>query len=141
LSKKPEQDESDELAELVAKMVRASQGLNPKEKSFAGLMNIEDLKERTRVKTRQIIGRSFLRMMGLDGEEWSDCETLANLLDTYSISENGEQRKEAILYTSSRKEAESQIIALPTMATNQPIGQQKKGFFDRFRRNKGEGQQ
>jgi hypothetical protein len=109
--------------------VRASQGLMPKEDQFSGLMNISDVRERTRLKPRHVLIHSYLRLLAeIGGDEFEICKQLADQLDVYHISEGGEQRKEAILLQSRRQEMTIQPLAVPQVITT-PEKPKKRHFW------------
>lgn len=57
----PETDEEDALAEYIQKMVRASEGLPPKEPAIQYWIKLDELRERTIIKQRRADAHTFMR--------------------------------------------------------------------------------
>jgi len=87
-----------EVAEGLRRLRRGMQGLPLDEDVFSGLLNVKDIRERTRLNAHEVYAHSYMRMLAsFGGEEWSIMGKVADMDDTYLISLEGEQRKEAIL--------------------------------------------
>jgi len=128
-----------EIAEGLRRLKRGLQGLPLDDDIYSGLLNVKDIRERTRVPNwRAVRGRAYMRMLGAaGGEEWAMMTAQAEQIDVYSISFEGEQRKEAILMQRAKATSEINVqaptMALPQVETNRPLAepqqQQKKGLF------------
>lgn len=113
-----------ELGEGLKSVIRGAQGLAPEEDAFSGLINVKDLKERTRLPTiHDVFAHSYLYTLGeVGGEEWAICKTIATTEEALLISLEGEQRKEAILMQRAKTE-----VRLPGEALGlQPIDTTQK---------------
>jgi len=122
------------LAEIIRMFYRAMKGQTLDEDLFAGLINIKDLRERTRLSEHDVYGHSGMHLIAKwYPEEMGHWKEIADLEDIYFISLEGEQRKEAILMQRA-KTAITQPLALqmPQVETK-PIEPEakKKGILRR----------
>jgi hypothetical protein len=126
-------DEMHELAEVLHEIVRASDGLPPREKTLLGLTNTDKIEQITRLSSKMVLVRSYLRMVHkVGGWEFEACKILADFIDNYSISINGESRKEAILGELGKRVQSNlqQSLVLPNVqTTSEPP--KKKHFWNR----------
>jgi len=112
------------------KVFRAKMGLPLRDDVFSGLINVKDIRERTRLSEEQIYSHAYMRELALTypdlfGIFWD----IAEIEDIYFISKDGEGRKEAILMK--KIEQPSPIaISLPQVQT-QPIKQEKKHWWQK----------
>lgn len=129
----------EELQEI-AYLIRAVQGLPLEEDLFSGLLNVKDIRERTRLSELDVYGHSVMRLIASwYPEEMGFWKDIADMEDHYFISLEGEQRKEAILMQRAKAEirmAETGVMQLPKVETKPPEEQQqpkqeKKGLFHR----------
>ena len=117
---------------LIAKLIRAKMGLPLTDEVFSGLINVKDIRERTRLIEQQIYEHSYMRELAIAYPDLFNLYwDVADMEDTYFISKDGEGRKEAILMQQARTQAQMPLaIALPQVQT-QPLKEEKKGFFSR----------
>jgi len=131
------------LADPIRKLKRAVQGLTLDEDFFSGLLNIKDLRERTRVTEVQAYSHSVMRILAdLYPYEFGIAKDMAIMEDTYFIAIEGEQRKEAILMTRAKSTIQVQGLAgegiqIPQVETTPPESP-KRGLRDRIRGRKNE---
>ena len=132
------QKKLDTVTELIRKLKRAMQGLSADEDVFSGLLNVKDIRERTRIDTRNVYRHTYMRMLANNGgEEWKIMEDWAVMEEHLFISENGEERREAILMTRAKVEQTSPLtLNLPQLSqqtAEPPKTEEKKkgGFFHR----------
>jgi len=132
---------SSEFTEAEAKeivmMIRASKGLPLEEDIFSGLLNVKDIRERTRVSETEAYGHSAMRIIAaMYPDEMGFWKDVAEMEDHYLIALEGEQRKEAILMQRAKAEirmAETGVMQLPKVETK-PVEEakpEKKGLFRR----------
>lgn len=125
----------DEVVELVRKLKRASQGLSLDEDAFQGLINIKDIRERTRLGERNIYRHSYMRLLAkYGGEEWEIMEAWAIMEEHLFIAQDGEQRREAIQMLARKQEQPNVAISMaqPQPQTIEPKPEEKKkGLFHR----------
>ena len=138
LSSEERQKKLDSVTEFIRKLKRAMQGLSADEDVFSGLLNVKDIRERTRLDTRNVYRHNYMRMLAANGgEEWKIMEDWADMEEHLFISENGEERREAILMTRAKVEQTSPLtLNLPQMSTQvqEPPKQEEKkkgGIFHR----------
>jgi len=128
-----------DIAEGLRAIVRGYQGLPIDEDKFSGLLDIKDIRERTRLNTRQIFGHSYMRLLhAVGGEEWEIMRDTANMQDHYFISKDGEQRKEAILLTRAKSEVRlstGEPLTIPPVETKPPPPEKKKHFWNRSKKD------
>jgi len=120
-----------DLATGVKYVVRGIQGLPPDEDIFSGLIDVNDIKERTRLPSQHdVYGQEFMRLLAKYGEdEWGIYQEIADLDAHLLISLEGEQRKEAILMQRSKSQANivmpGQALQIPQVSTK-PEGKEEK---------------
>jgi hypothetical protein len=138
LTPEEKQKKLDSVTELIRKLKRAMQGLSADEDVFSGLLNVKDIRERTRIDTRNVYRHTYMRMLADNGgEEWTIMKDWAVMEEHLFISENGEERREAILMTRAKVEQTSPLtLNLPQIGaqTQEPPKQEEKkksGFFHR----------
>jgi hypothetical protein len=109
----------DNIIDLIRKIIRAKQGLPTEDDIFSGLIQIKDIRERTRLQEHDVYGHSYMRLLSdLGGDEWEIMLKMANMEDPYFISLDGEQRKEAILMTRARTTSDMQNLNINLPVTN-----------------------
>jgi len=122
------------IAEGIRCVVRGMQGLPIEEDAFSGLLDVKDIRERTRVDIQNIFSHSYMRLLAnYGGDEWGIMEDVAEMEDHYFIAEDGEQRKEAILMTKAKTEVRlpDQPISIQKVETKPSEKTEKKGFLRR----------
>ena len=106
--------------------IRGAQGLPPEDDIFSGLIDVNDIRERTRLPTlHDVYGQEYLRLLGhYGGDEWKICKDIADLDGHLFISLEGEQRKEAILMQRSERAPQvlipGQGLEIPRVCTAPP---------------------
>lgn len=125
-----------EIPEFIRKLVRARMGLPAEDDPFFGLIKVNDPRERARLSEHDMYGHSLMRLAASEYDELEIWGKIADMEDAYSISIDGEQRKEAILMQTARKpEPSSLTIQMPTVDTKPQEQQQqqtkKKGWLRR----------
>jgi len=132
----------DNTIELIRKIVRAKNGQPAEDDIFSGLIRVEDIRERTRLTEHNTYGHSFMRLLSdIGGDEWEVMEKIAEQEDHNFISQDGEERKEAILMKRANMPGEGQNINIAMPATHpdaikeqgdgQNRPQPKKHFWNR----------
>lgn len=124
-----------DLGEGIRALIRGRQGLSIDEPSFSGLLDIKDIRERTRVNAHEVYAHSYMRLLAqVGGNEWGIMKNVADMEDHYLISLDGEQRKEAILMTKAKTEVtvQEQPLTVQKVDTTKPA-KEKKGILGRFR--------
>jgi hypothetical protein len=96
LTVKAEDRETSELADLIRKLIRASQGLPEEDSDYSGLINVEDIRERTRLDKTTLISHSAMRLAANTFKGLELLKEIAEMEDPYFISEEGLGRIEAI---------------------------------------------
>lgn len=95
------------LAESIRRLVRAARGQSIDEDVFSGLLNVKDVRERTRLSKLEVYAHSAMRLIaGWYPVEMGFWKDIAEMEDVYFISEDGEQRKEAILMQRARTQVQ-----------------------------------
>jgi len=136
-------NEIKEYAEIIRIVQRAAKGLSPEDDVFQGLINVKDIKERTRLDENALLSHSAMR---LAGEQWPELklfQEIAEMEDPYFISLEGEGRKEGILLQQAKTGADKNNLVLNMPNTNggpaqnldpnaPPTQPKKPGFFSRF---------
>ena len=119
----------------ISMLIRAAKGLPLEEDLFSGLLNVKDIRERTRISSPELYAHSYMRLLkNVGGDEWQIMEDVANMEDHYYISLDGEQRKEAILMTKAKTElqvAQPLAIQMPETKPLEKPKEEKKGIFHR----------
>lgn len=130
-----------ELAEILRLVQRAMKGLASEDDNFFGLIDVKDIRERTRLDETAVLSHSAMRLAYSMFPEFKLFNDIAEMEDPYYISEDGEGRKEAILQTQAKTKLEGpMVLNMPNsnggLAQNeQPQQQPKKaGFMDKFRK-------
>jgi hypothetical protein len=129
-----------ELAEIIRIVQRAVKGLAADEDVFLGLINVKDIRERTRLEEAGLLSHSAMR---LAGEKWSQLDLftkIADMEDPYYISKDGEGRKEGILLQQAKagNDKANLILNMPNTAggpatdPNAPTQPKKSGFMSKF---------
>lgn len=136
-------NELKELAEIIRIVQRAVKGLGTDDDVFAGLINIKDIRERTRLDEAALLSHSAMRVVS---EKWPELDlflSIAEMEDPYYISEDGEGRKEGILLQQAKTGTDRANLVLnmpntsggpakdPSNPTQPP---KKKSIFDRVLR-------
>lgn len=123
-----------EFFEDLRRFKRAMQGLNLDDKDIIQMfVDIEDIKQRTRINTYDIYRHTFMRILSqIGGDEWKICDLIADIEDRYFISKDGRSREEAILMMKAKNEVPTQNIqtslSLPEVLPNK---EPKKHFWSR----------
>lgn len=118
-------------------LVRAARGQPLDEDIFSGLINVKDPRERTRLSQLEVYAHSAMQLIaGWYPEEMGFWKEIAEMEDVYFISQDGEQRKEAILMQRARTQvqlAPQQPLAVqvPEVKTKPEETKEKKGLFRR----------
>ena len=106
-------------------LFRGMQGLPPEgDDMFSGMIEVKDIRERTRVTTHEAYAHAYMRILkDKGGEEWAIMEDIAQQEDKYFIAIDGEQRKEAILMQRAKTEVRlpGQPLALQPVDTTKPL--------------------
>jgi hypothetical protein len=129
-------EEMMQLAEIIRITQRAMKGLDPKENVFLGLINPEDIRERTRLEETGLLSHSAMRISAAYYPEFGMFEKIADMEDPYYISQDGEGRKEAILTVQAKTKMDgNMILNMPNTnggvaETDQPQAK-KKGFLQK----------
>lgn len=129
----PEKSIEDQVIERIYKLKRASQGLPPNQDDvYSGLINIKDIREKTRLGLYDVYAHSYMRLLTkVGGEEWGIMGEVATMEDEYFISLEGESRKEAILMKmqtalSTMNIGQNLPVSLPQVQTKPPAEEGKK---------------
>ena len=130
-----------QVAEALKWIQRAIQGLDLEEDKFQGMMNVKDIRERTRIAVKGIRRHVYFRVLGAEGirlakgglNPYDILIDVADEEDTYLIAKDGEQRKEAILLKRTEASQMPQntisIGNIPNVETRPE--EPKKGFWHR----------
>ncbi len=124
-----------EIGQGLNYLFRGMQGLNPEEDRFNGLIKVDSANsiERTVITGAEISARATLRFLGMLGAKYDNpsfkrFDDIAEILDKYGISKDGQQWEYAKVIAQTRNQVNVQPIAM----TGQPSErQEKKGFFRR----------
>ncbi len=121
---------------FVLKLKRAMLGQSLEEDIYSGLLNVKDIRERTRLSEHDIYGHSMMRLLAANYEEMGIWRDIAEMEDPYFISFEGEQRKEAILMQRAKTQmpimGQPLSVQLPEVETKpQEQKPEKKGFLRR----------
>jgi len=125
------------LGEFLRALKRGMQGQAIDEDQFSGLIDVRDIRERTRLAEHDVYGHSLMRLLADKYEEFKIWEQIADMEDRYLISLEGEERKEAILMQRARAEVamagQPLTIQMPKVETKpaEEAKQEKKGIFHR----------
>lgn len=130
-----------QLAEILRLVQRAMKGLASEDDNFLGLIDVKDIRERTRLDETALLSHSAMRLASEIYPEFKLFNAIAEMEDPYYISEDGEGRKEAILQTQAKAKLEGNMVlnmpntngglAQPEQPTQQP---KKAGLLDKFRK-------
>jgi hypothetical protein len=131
------------IAEAYKWITRAGQGLDLDPDKYEGMMNVKDIKERTRITTGRIRRSTYCRILAESGDRvgglnpYDIFKDIADTEDTYFIAKDGEQRKEAILLRRTETQTPSAVanISLPQVETQAPTP--KKSHW--WNRGRGQG--
>lgn len=94
-----------EIGQGIKYVIRGAQGLPPEEDHFAGMIDVKNLKERTRLNLHQVYAHAYMyECSAFYPKLMKDWETVAETEEHLLIALDGEQRKEAILYKQPRTE-------------------------------------
>jgi hypothetical protein len=125
------------IGEYLRSLKRGYQGQPIDEDQFSGLIDIKDIRERTRLYEHDVYGHSLMRLLAAHYEELKILGEIADMEDRYFLSLEGESRKEAILMQRARAEVAAAgqplTIQMPRVETKPPeeAKQEKKGIFHR----------
>jgi len=93
------------IGEYLKNVFRGHKGLSLDDDVFSGLLDIKDIRERTRVNDHEVYAHSYMRLVAdIGGEEWETMRKVADMEDHYLISLDGQQRQEAILMQRAKAE-------------------------------------
>jgi len=125
-----------DLPDFLRRLKRGIQGLPLDEDIYSGLLNVKDLRERTRVTEFQISSHSYMRIMNkVYPDIFEVFEQIPEMEDTYYIAKDGEQRKEAIFMQRARSTVQLQgvneSLMLPNIETKPPETKKKGRIFNR----------
>lgn len=134
-----------QIAEAIKWIQRAIQGLDLEEDKYQGMMNVKDIRERTRISIKGIRRHVYMRILAQEGSRLAGVGTLnpfdifkdvAEEEDTYLIAKDGEQRKEYILLKRTEASQNPQqtvsIGSIPNVETK-PQEPKKAHFWSRNR--------
>lgn len=128
-------EEMARLAEMLRIIQRAMKGLSPEENDFQGLINVKDIRERTRLENADVLSHSAMRLAKDIDPLFGFFNKIADMEDPYFISEDGEGRKEAILQAQAKAKLDTNMVLnMPNTqggpAQNpEPTQPPKKGSF------------
>jgi hypothetical protein len=124
---KTEEEEIRALAEEIRLYRRASQGLPLDDDRFMGLMNPQDLQERTKLTRRDIFRHDYLLALAeYGGSEWAQCKQWAESEEHLFISENEERAMAFIQTLGSQKQPQEPSVATVNVSQAQTQPEQKK---------------
>lgn len=112
------------LGKGLKNLMRGMQGLPPEgEDQFSGMINVKDIRERTRLNLHQIYSHAYMRLAGAFYPDiMKDWVTVAEEEEHLFISQDGEQRKEAIMY----KQPRIEVVSAQPSGTIEPKSLEKK---------------
>jgi hypothetical protein len=131
-----------QVAEALKWIQRAIQGLDLEEDKFQGMMNVKDIRERTRIAIGGIRRHVYFRILAQEGARLAKgglnpddiFADVAEQEDVYFIAKDGEQRKEYILLKRSEPSQVPQntisIGNIPTVETH-PEEPKKAHFWSK----------
>jgi len=131
-----------ELAETIRLIMRAIKGLDPREDHYLGLIDVADIRERTRLDETALLSHSAMRVLAKEYPEMSLFGKIADMEDPYYISEDGLGRQEGIAIQNAKTRLDAaNVFNMNPSAQNLPEQQpgptqpKKKGLIDKiFRR-------
>lgn len=134
-------EEMKQLAEIVRIVQRAMKGLGSEENEFYGLIDVKDIRERTRLDETTLLSHSAMRVAASQWSEFALMLKLADMEDPYFISQDGEGRREAILQSQAKAKLDgNMILNMPNtqggVAQNPEINQapqKKQGLFNKIK--------
>jgi hypothetical protein len=134
-----------ELADVIRVVQRAVKGMGAEEDVFQGLINVKDIRERTRLDEAGILSHSAMRIASNEWPELSTFLKIAEMEDPYFISEDGEGRKEGILLQQAKTgtDRNNLVLNMPNTAggpaqdpSNPAPPPHKKSILDKVLRRK-----
>lgn len=135
---KTEEEEIRNIAEEIRLYRRASQGLSLDDDRFMGLMNPQDLRERTKLTRRDIFRHDYMEALSFyGGEEWSQMAQWWSSESHRFISEDAE-RAMAFIATLGKPQqpAEPSVATVNvSQATQQQLPEKKKHWWSRGNKN------
>jgi hypothetical protein len=143
----PLEEQMDLVAEFIQKIVRASEGLPPKEPQIQNFIKLDELKERTIINKRRADKHGYQEAVYADADEilshrypeWTQTQRDANnpyilfkfavyVEDTYGAAIDGRNKDYAV----AMEKAKNQINYIDQAINSVPQANQKKpGFFAR----------
>ena len=99
-----------QLAEIVRIIQRAAKGLGANDDVFQGLINVNDIRERTRLTETSLLSHSAMRVIAEELPELGLYGKIADMEDPYYISEEGEGRKEGILLQQAKSKQDANLV-------------------------------
>lgn len=121
-----------DFADALYRIIRAAQGLPPQEDVWNGMIDVKNPIDTSRVNQPQIIGRTYLRILGTMAPEGNEnfkiFTDLANYLDEYSKALDGQQWNYAIEIARARNKQELQVSSV-NMPPTQPMQKETKKHF------------
>jgi len=124
------EEEIRKSAEEIRLYKRASQGLPLDDDKFMGLMNPQDLQERTKLIRRDIFRHDYmLALAKYGGEEWEQMRQWAESEEHLFISEEAERAMAFIATLGKQKEQLETPISTVNVSQAQPQQEKKKKHF------------
>ncbi len=128
-----------DIAESIRKLKRGLAGQEIDAEKLDKLIDLNDPRQLARLSEHDYYGHSLMYVASHSYEELEVYKDIYAVEDAYSITINGEQRKEAILMTKAKSETQTSSalnIALPSVSTTpteapKPEQEKKKGLFRR----------
>jgi len=124
---KTEEEEIRAIAEEIRLYKRASQGLPLDDDRFMGLMNPQDLRERTKLTRRDIFRHDYMiALYEYGGEEWSQMQQWASSEEHLFISEDAERCMAFIATLGKQREEVEPSVATVNVSQAQTIPEKNK---------------
>lgn len=120
------------------KLIRALNGQAPTDERYPLLIDVEDIRERTRLDSPALFAHAYMRLVAKSGGPYEIFNQMADLEDHYFISLDGESRKEAILMNKARQSTELQPVMIPPVDTSGMNAPKKKHWWNRSKPNEQE---
>jgi len=135
------QKQIEQIAETIRLLMRAVKGLEPIEDHYLSLINIKDIRERTRLEETALLSHSAMRVVSAEYPEMALFAKIADMEDPYYISEDGLGRQEAIAIQNAKARVDAaNVFNMNPSAQNMPEQQsgptqpKKKSFIDKILR-------
>lgn len=121
----------DRMTPSLFKLIRALNGQPPTDERYPLLIDVEDIRERTRLDSPALFAHAYMRLVARSGGPYEIFDKMADLEDHYFISLDGESRKEAILMNKARQSTELQPVMIPPVDTSGMNQPKKKHWWNR----------